>query len=71
MKEKLICTYLRRKLALLNAVENFAEEERGASDMVTILVIIVIVIGVAATFSKQLSGAVTAAFTKLTTYIGE
>lgn len=71
MKEKLICAYLRRKLAFLNALENFAEEERGASDMVTILVIIVIVIGVAATFKTELGNAVTTAFAKLTTFINQ
>ena len=66
MKEKLLCSYLKGKMA----VKNFFEQEKGASEMVVILVLIVIVIAVAATFQTKLGEAIGKAFDKLITFIG-
>lgn len=54
----------------MNVLEILAKEEKGASDMIAILVIIVILIAVAAVFQEQLRGAIEAAFNKLITFIG-
>ncbi len=77
MKEKL--TNMEIKLTIMlwrlqskacQAAERLITEEKGASDMVTIVVIIVIVIGVAGIFKDSLEDAIKAVFTKLTTFIG-
>lgn len=62
--------YWKCRMAVMKAVRKFQEEEKGASDMVAILVLIVIIIGVAAIFQQQLGAAITAAFKKLTDFIG-
>ena len=69
MREALIAGYLRRKLACMEAMEQFSKEEKGASDIVAILVLIVVIIGVASTFGSKLGEAVTAAFDKLITFV--
>ena len=54
MKEKLMGAYLKGKIACLNAMEKFLNEEKGASDIVAILVVIIIIIAVAAIFKDKL-----------------
>lgn len=54
----------------LKVVEMFTKEEKGASDIVAIIVIIAIILVVAAVFRDQLSAAVTAVFENLTNFIG-
>jgi len=51
----------------LNKLKN---EERGASDMVAVIAIIVIVLAVAVVFRKQLTEVVTKAFENVTSWIG-
>ncbi|MDE7320347.1 MAG: hypothetical protein K2N46_11560 [Lachnospiraceae bacterium] len=70
MREKMIAGYLRRKLACCRALENFAEEEKGASDIVAIMLVIVILIAVAAVFRTQLLAAVTGVFEQLMEALG-
>ncbi len=70
MRDKLMVAYLRRKMAFLEAMENFGKEERGASDIVAILLVIVILIAVAAIFRKQLTELTEKVFTKLGTELG-
>lgn len=70
MKEKLLIGWLRTKLACREALESFAEEEKGASDIVAILLVIVILIAVAAIFREQLMNAVTGVFEKLMEALG-
>lgn len=62
--------YWRCRLACMKAVSKFQKEEKGASDMVAILVLIVIIIGVASVFQNQLKSAINAAFGKLIDFIG-
>lgn len=50
---------------------DFKREEKGASDIVAIMVIIVVVIAIAAIFQEQLTKAVTAVFDKLTGFINK
>lgn len=69
MISKLDSYLLRGKIRLQNAWDVFLQEEKGASDMVAIMVIIVILIGVASIFQEQLQGAIEAVFGKLTTFI--
>ncbi|MBR5508467.1 MAG: hypothetical protein IKV59_00270 [Lachnospiraceae bacterium] len=69
MREALIAGYLRRKLACMEALEQFAKEERGASDIVAILLVVVILIGVASVFGDKLTEAVTAAFDNLLDFV--
>jgi flagellin-like protein len=54
---------------LVKIAENFRSEERGASDIVAVIVLIVVVIAVAAIFRKQLSTATNTVFTKLNNWI--
>ncbi len=70
MRDKLMVAYLRRKMAFLEAMENFGKEERGASDIVAILLVIVILIAVAAIFREQLTELTEKVFTKLGTELG-
>lgn len=70
MREKLIAGYLRRKLACMEALENFGQEEKGASDIVAILLVIVILIAVAAVFRTQLLAAVNGVFENLMEALG-
>lgn len=70
MKEKLIAYYLGKKLACMERLENFGKEEQGASDIVAILLVIVILIAVAAVFKDNLLRLVNDVFGKLFESIG-
>lgn len=70
MKAKLMFGYLKWKEACRRAVRNFCLEEKGASDIVAILLVIVILIAVAAIFRKQLIDAVTGVFENLMEALG-
>lgn len=71
MKERIIAGYLRRKLACKRALENFMKEEKGASDIVAIMLVIVVLIAVAAVFREQLLAAVGQVFGRLTEALNE
>ena len=49
-----------------NRIKNFAAKEKGASDMVAVIVLIVIIIAVAALFKDKLLGIVSDVMDKLT-----
>ena len=70
MREALVAGYLKRKLAFMEAMEGFFTEEKGASDIVAILLVIVILIAVAGVFRTQLMGAVTGVFESLMEALG-
>lgn len=70
MKNKAMYWYLRGKMRCADALENFVTEERGDSNLVSIMVVIVIILAVAGVFRTQLMGAVNTIFTKLTEFIG-
>ncbi len=57
------------KWKLRERLEDFLAEERGASDMVTVVVLIVIVIAVAAVFRTQLSDAMTKVMDSLSDFV--
>lgn len=71
MKEKLMKCYLRGQIAAANKLRKFMSEERGASDIVAVIALIVIIIAVATIFSGRLTTAVGDVFDKLTTFIGD
>lgn len=50
-------------------LNSFVEEEKGASDMVAVIVLIVVVIAVAGIFREQLGNAVEAVFNKLQDFV--
>ena len=54
----------------VDAAEVIVKEEKGASDIVAIIVVIAIILVVAAIFREQLIGAVNSVFAKLTQFIG-
>ena len=54
----------------VKAAEVFTKEEKGASDIVAIIVVIAIILVVAAIFREQLTNAVTTVFENLTDFIG-
>ena len=55
----------------VKVAEVFTKEEKGASDIVAIIVIIAIILVVAAIFREQLTAAVTTVFENLTDFIGK
>jgi len=63
MKEQL-------KTCCRNVVNRFRKEEKGASDIVAILLVIVVLIAVAAIFREQLLAAVTGVFENLLEALG-
>lgn len=65
MREKLMAGYLRRKMAFFQAAEDFKKQEKGASDIVAILLVIVVLIAVAAIFREELEHAVRGVFGNL------
>lgn len=67
MKEKLDNMYWKWQF---NMMENTLRDEKGASDMVTVIVLIVIVLAVAAIFREQLISIVNNVLEKLTDFIG-
>lgn len=50
-------------------MDRLIHEEKGASDIVAIMVVIVILLAVAVTFKKQLEELVGAVFEKATTWV--
>ncbi len=70
MKNKAMYWYLRGKMRCTDALERFLAEERGDSNLVSIMVVIVIVLAVAGVFRTQLMSAVNTIFARLTEFIG-
>lgn len=68
MREKLMKNYLKGQIILSNKIRSFMSEERGASDMVAVVVLIVIILGVAITFNEELGKVVTNMTTKLSDF---
>ena len=58
-----------RKITAQNALNSLIYEEKGATGMIEIIVLIVIIIAVAGIFRTQLSNMVSLVFSKLTEFI--
>lgn len=71
MFEKMDKLYLDTQTKRKCFMNNLREEERGASDIVAIIAIIVIVLAVAVIFRKELGNLVTEAFSKVSTWLGD
>ena len=69
MFEKIENLFWDLKRGFSSFINQFQEEEKGASDMVAVIVLIVVVIAVATVFKDKLGEAVTAVFGKLTGFI--
>ena len=50
MKKEVMLMYLKGRNLICNAISDFVAKENGASDMIAVIVLIVIVIGVAMVF---------------------
>ena len=61
--------FIAQAMKIQGAFDAFKEEERGASDMVAVMVLIVIILAVAAVFNTKLGEVVTKIFTKLTSFV--
>ena len=61
--------FISQAMKLQGAFDAFKEEERGASDMVAVMVLIVIIIAVAAVFNGKLKEIVEQIFTKLSGFV--
>ncbi len=64
-KTRMQCAFLRGKMEMKELLEG----EKGASDMVTVIILIVVVIAVAAIFRERLLALVTGLFDKLDTSV--
>lgn len=69
MREKLMKNYLKGQLIISNKIRSFMSEERGASDIVAIIVLIVIIIAVATVFQGRLSDSIGNIFNSLDSFI--
>lgn len=69
MFEKMDMMLLSAKAKLNGFVDRLIHEEKGASDIVAIMVVIVILLAVAAIFKDQLIGLVEAVFGKATDWV--
>lgn len=70
MLGKMDMLLLNGQAKLMRFLADLEKEEKGASDMVAIMVVIVIIIGVAVAFKDGLEKAIEAVFSKLTDFIG-
>lgn len=70
MREKMIMAYLMGKAMVENAVKGLVSEEKGASDMVAVVLLIVIIIGVAWMFRTTLEEVVGGVMTQLSDFVG-
>lgn len=70
MREKLMKNYLKGQIILSNKIRSFMSEERGASDIVAVIVLIVIILAVAAIFKDNLTKAVEKIMKNLTNFVG-
>ncbi len=69
-KRALDCALLRAKFGAADRMEQFLKEERGDTNFVAIIVIIVIILAVAGIFRTQLLTAVNQVMSNLTDFIG-
>ena len=71
MKEKIDGAIIRGQIELHNTVDRLASEERGASDIVAVVVLIVIAIAAGVIFKKQLEKAVQNVFSNLDSFVSK
>jgi hypothetical protein len=69
--ENLDVMLLQAKMKGNEFVDRMIHEEKGASDIVAIMVVIVILLAVAVIFKTQLTNLVQAVFTKATNWVNE
>ena len=70
MKEKLMDNAAKAMLKVMTAWDDFKNEERGASEMVAVVVLIVIILAVAIVFKDQLINIVNSVGRKVLAWIG-
>ena len=71
MREKIIVGYLGSKMACQRAMEDYVREEKSASQIMEIRIVVLIMIALAGVFKEQLMEAVNAMFGKLIGFMGE
>ena len=70
MQKQMTKLYLKMQMKLLEGLEKLAKEERGASDIVAIILIIVVVIAVATIFRRELETVMETIMGKVTEFVG-
>lgn len=71
MFEKMDMAFIRTRIMFREWKDRLLHEEKGASDIVAIMVVIVILLAVAIIFKEQLEGLVSKVFEKATTWVEE
>lgn len=69
MREKMDYLWLKATSKMRNFWEDFKYEEKGAAEIVAIIMIIVVVIAVAGIFHEQIGKVIESAFGKVDTFI--
>lgn len=69
MTRKLNLLWISAGNKIRNFVEEFKNEEEGIAEIVAIVLIILIVVGVAATFNTNIGNVVESVFGKLTNFV--
>lgn len=69
MREKMDFLWLKATSKMRSFWEDFKHEEKGAAEIVAIIMIIVVVIAVAGIFHKQIGRVIESAFGKVDTFI--
>lgn len=71
MKSKLMELLLGAQIRMRNFWEDFKTEEKGAAEIVAIILIIVIIIAVAVIFRTQIEGIVNDVFSSADTFVSD
>lgn len=66
MLKKFRQALLKAELKVRNAIYNFLNEEKGGTEIVAILLIIIVLIGVVVIFRDQLTNLITSFFKRIT-----
>ena len=69
MQEKILKLYIMMQMGMAGFLEDFKEEERGASDIVAIILVIVVIIAVATIFRNQLTEIMENIMEKVSTFV--
>ena len=69
MREKMDFLWLKATSKMRNFWEDFKHEEKGAAEIVAIIMIIVVVIAVAGIFHEEIERVIRSAFGKVDTFI--
>lgn len=70
MRDKCLSFMIMMQLRMMGMLNDLKKEERGASDIVAIVLVIVIIIAVASIFKTQLTAAMNKVMDRLIEFVG-